>query len=231
MSDRYARIVKFLEDYPWAMLPGALESLLEVVSLRIEGRMLTEEEIRARVGTPPVAKARTQGTVAVLPLFGVMAHRMNMLTDISGGTSTEGFGRAFRTLVHDPNISSIVLDVDSPGGSVFGVQELADEVFKARGTKPIVAVANAMAASAAYWVASQADEILVTPSGMVGSVGVVAIHEDRSKLAEKMGVKHTFITAGKFKNDGNGLAPLDDETRADMQRKVDQFYNAFVSSV
>lgn len=232
MSDRYARVTKFVVQHPWAIIPERLDALLEVLALRIEGRALTEEEIQARLASvPPPPPRRTAQAVAVLPVFGVLAHRMDLMTKVSGGTSVEGLAAAFDQAVADPAISAIVLDVDSPGGSVFGVQEFAERIYHARGAKPVVAVANATAASAAYWLASQADQLVVTPSGQVGSIGVVAVHQDRSKQAEMLGVRPTFITAGKFKASGNELEPLDEAARADMQHRVDQYYAAFVAAV
>lgn len=233
MSKRHPdRVLKFMEDYPFAMLPSALETLIEVITMRIEGHEITEEEIRARVGTPPPPRtAQAVGAVGVIPIFGVLAHRMNLMTQMSGGTSTEQLAMGFQMAVADPAITAIVLDVDSPGGSVFGIQELADVIYQGRGSKPIIASVNATAASAAYWLASQADEIVVTPSGQVGSIGAMAIHMDHSKQAEMIGVKPTFVTAGKYKAAGNDLQPLDDATRADMQRRVDQYYNAFTKDV
>ena len=194
--------------------------------------MFTDDEIQARVGAGAAPRERqTLGAVAVIPVFGILAHRMNMLTAMSGGTSTEQIAAAFRESMSDPAVGSVLLDVDSPGGNVFGVEELADEIYQARGQKPIIAVANATAASAAYWIASQADEVLVTPSGQVGSIGVVAVHVDRSKQAEMLGVRHTLVSAGAHKTDGSDLAPLDDETRAVMQRRVDLYYGAFTRAV
>jgi len=232
MSKRYERVAKFVEDYPWAMIPSVLEALLEVIQIRLEGGVFTDEEIRARVGDPPPRPAaQTAGSVLILPVFGVLAHRMNLFTAMSGGMSTEQLRGAVLQAVDNPDVSAIVLDVDSPGGSVFGVEELADTIFKARGPKPIVAVANATAASAAYWLASQADELIVTPSGQVGSIGVIGVHRDISKQAAMLGVKYSFITAGRFKADGNEFEPLDDETRANMQRRVDQYYTTFVRAV
>jgi len=236
MSERYARVAKFIEEYPWAMLVGPLEILLESFELRLIGGHYTPEEIAARIeaareARPARSEVRQPGAVAVLPVQGVIAHRMNLMTAMSGGLSTQQLGAAVRAAAQDPGISAIVLDIDSPGGSVFGVQEVADVIFRARGAKPIVAVANATAASAAYWIGSQADEFIVTPSGQVGSIGVVAVHVDRSEQAKALGMKHTLISAGKHKTDGSDLAPLDDETRAHMQRRVDQYYSAFVSAV
>lgn len=231
MAKTYARIERFVAEYPWAIIPEALDSILEILSLRAEGHVFTDEEIQARIGASPPPVRKNIGAVAVLPVFGVIAHRMNLLTAMSGGMSTEQLASAVRAAAADPAITAICLDVDSPGGSVFGVQELADEIFRARGTKPIMAVANATAASAAYWIASQADEMVITPSGQVGSIGVVAVHVDRSKQAELLGLKHTMISAGAHKTDGNDLAPLDEDTRAHMQRRVDQYYSAFVKAV
>ena len=87
---------------------------------------------------------------------------------------TEAFGAAFDRAAADSSIGAIVLNIDSPGGSVYGVEELADKIYKARGTKPVYAVANSLAASAAYWIGSAASQLYVTPSGEVGSIGVLA---------------------------------------------------------
>jgi signal peptide peptidase SppA len=169
--------------------------------------------------------------VAVLPLHGVIAPRMNVMTDISGGTSAEAFGRTFRAAIAEPEIAAVVLDVDSPGGSVFGIEELASIIRAGRGRKPIVAVANTMMASAAYWLASQADEILASPSSQVGSIGVIGVHQDVSEAEAKLGIKTTLITAGKFKGDGNEHQPLSDSARATMQQLVDTYYAAFARDV
>ena len=167
----------------------------------------------------------------MLPLTGVIMHRANMFSEFSGGTSTEKFTAAFRQLVADPMIKAIVLDVDSPGGTVAGVEELASEIFKAREQKPIYAVANALAASAAYWIASSATELIVTPSGLVGSIGVYAAHQDISEFAKQAGVKVTLVSAGKYKTEGNEFEPLSDEARAALQARVDEYYGMFVKAV
>jgi signal peptide peptidase SppA len=120
-----------------------------------------------------------------------------------------------------------VLDIDSPGGSIYGVPELAQEIFAAREKKKVVAVANSLAASAAYWLAAAASEVVVTPSGDVGSVGVYAMHEDISRLLDQEGVTVTFISAGKFKTEGNPYEPLSEEGRSFMQERVDEAYAMF----
>jgi signal peptide peptidase SppA len=143
----------------------------------------------------------------------------------------QGLTKQFRAALADDTVKAIVFDVDSPGGDVDGIQELSDEIFNARGQKKIVAVANTMAASAAYWLASAADEFVVTPSGMVGSIGVFTTHNDVSEMDKMMGLKVTYISAGKFKTAANPDEPLSPEAEAAIQSVVDSFYDAFVSGV
>lgn len=154
-----------------------------------------------------------------------------MFTQVSGATSVSGFQSSFRAALADPVIDGILIDIDSPGGSTDLVPELAAEVYDARGGKPIVAIANTMAASAAYWIGSQADEFVVTPSGEVGSIGVYAVHQDLSGKQEKEGVKTTLVKAGEFKADTNPYEPLSDEARAAVQERVDEFYGMFLEAV
>src|SRR5439155_18801629 len=144
------------------------------------GTRLSAEEIEARIagGPTPVAPAPSSPAIAVLPIHGVIVPRAGMFSDVSGATSAEGLTARFNSAMADPRVRAIALDLDSPGGAVQGIQELGDAIYAARGTKPIVAVANHLAASAAYWLASQADELVVTPSGEVGSIRVLAVHDD-----------------------------------------------------
>ena len=156
-----------------------------------------------------------------------------MVDDISGpgSTSTQKFTSALRQVLADDTVGQILIDIDSPGGSVYGVAELATEIVKARAQKPVVAVANSLAASAAYWIGCSAGEFYVTPGGEVGSIGVWQAHFDYSKALEEEGVKPTLISAGKFKVEGNPYVPLDPEAQAFMQSRVDDYYNAFIKAV
>jgi signal peptide peptidase SppA len=230
---RYQHVVKAVREHPWAILPETLATIVEVVRLRASGGRLTDEEIRLRLaGATAAPAARAAGRVQIIPIFGILSHRMNLMSQVSGGTSTEQLGAQLRQALNDPGVGAIVFDVDSPGGSVQGMEELAGAIFAAReGGKPIVAVANATCASAAYWLASQATEVVVTPSGQVGSIGVLAIHEDLSKQAEMLGVKVTYVGSAPFKAEGQPFTPLTDEARADLQRKVDQYHAAFRDAV
>lgn len=221
---KYKRIVEAVFAEYWAIQPEKMRAIVEFLSIKAAGDDI-EFSAAAR------AEGTRSGGVAIIPVRGTIVQRANMLSEISGATSTEQIGGAVRAAVNDPDISSIILDIDSPGGSVYGVQELADEIYSLRGQKPIVAAANPLAASAAYWIASAADEITVTPSGEVGSVGVLAMHVDQSELNEKAGIKPTFVFAGDNKVEGNPHQPLSDDSLAFMQSRVNDYYQAFVGAV
>jgi signal peptide peptidase SppA len=156
---------------------------------------------------------------------------MNMMNSVSGGVSTESLGKEFASLVDNPEIGTVVLDIDSPGGAVSGIEELGDQIFQARDKVKIVASANSLAASAAYWLGSQAHEFTVTPSGEVGSIGVIAVHESVFKANEKEGKDITIIKAGKFKADSSPLELLTKEAHTAIQERVDERYDTFISAV
>jgi ClpP class serine protease len=154
------------------------------------------------------------GGVTVVPLKGVLAPVGGLLAMLFGiENPLDSFRTAMREAAADQDVGAIVIDVDSPGGVVDGIPEAAAELRALKGTKPIVAVANTMAASAAYWLAAQADEVVMTPSGAVGSIGVYATHRELSGAMEMMGVKNTLISAGKFKTEGNPYEPLSDDAK------------------
>jgi signal peptide peptidase SppA len=132
----------------------------------------------------------------------------------------------------DTNVSAIVIDCDSPGGNVQGTPELAKRIFDARGKgKKIIAVCNGTMASAAFWICSAADEVVCTPSGEVGSIGVFMVHLDESGLNEQLGLSYTMISAGEFKTEGNPFQPLSEAARAHFQQGVDEMYDMFVRAV
>lgn len=232
MADKYGHVVKAIQESAWAILPAKMDAIVEVVRLRAAGGQFTEDEIRERIGAQAArAAAPLAGAVAVIPILGVIGHRMNMFSSISGGTSAEALTAQVRQALDDASVRAIVFDIDSPGGSVEGIQELGEVIFAARGRKRMVAVSNALCASAAYWLGCQADELVVTPSGQVGSIGVLAVHQDLTKQAEMVGVKVEYISAGAYKTEGQPFEPLTDAAREAMQARVDEYYDAFVQAV
>lgn len=233
-ATKYAHILRAVYERPWAILPSTLALIVDIIRFRAAGGVLSDDEISARVSAAqngPRKGGRQSGTVAVIPVYGPISQRQNMMSASSGGTSIEQLTSDFRGAMADDQVDGIVLEVDSPGGTVDMVEELATEIRAARGGKPIVAIANVMAASAAYWIASAADEIVVTPSGYVGSIGVFTAHEDLSAQAEMDGVKVTLVSAGRFKTEGNPWEPLSEEAQANLQDQVNQVYGTFVGAV
>jgi capsid assembly protease len=229
---RYPRVARAVLETPWAILPATMAAIVDLIALRVQGERLSEEEVQARIGAgPPRRDAQRVGLVAVVPVYGVITPKADMFTQMSGGTSVDRLQAMFRDAMSDSSVQAVVLDVDSPGGQVDLVPELAADMRSFRGRKPVVAVANTLAASAAYWLAAQADEVVVTPSGSVGSIGVFAAHDDVSAMQEKLGVKTTLVSAGKYKTEGNPFEPLDEAARGQIQALVDEAYGMFVSDV
>lgn len=171
------------------------------------------------------------GSVARIPIYGAIEPKASIFTLLFGGSAVDLIQAQFDVALADPDTKAILLDIDSPGGSVYGIPELARSIRAARGQKPILSIANAEAASAAYYIGSQADEFSVTPSGQVGSIGVVYLHTDLTGMAEAEGVKFTIFRSQERKADVNPYEALSDEAAADIQSKVDAYDRMFVQDV
>lgn len=216
----------------WVIHPDSLITILNIMDRKLAGE---EVDLAAYgfEGNPDEQQDTEQvvSPVGVLNISGPIFPKATLLTQMSGATSIEALQQQFRSMVADPAITSIVMNIDSPGGMSDLVMEMGDEIFGARGTKPIVAVANTQAASAAYWLGSQADKFYVTPSGSVGSVGVYTVHQDKSKKDEQEGISTTLISAGKYKVEGSPYGPLSSDAKEHMQERVDDAYADFVGAV
>lgn len=176
--------------------------------------------------------ARKHGAVAVIPVFGIIMPRPSIYEFFGLATSTQTISRRVNEALADPDVKAIVLDVDSPGGVISGVAELAGELRGMRGgAKPIVAHADYLVASAAYWIASQADEIVASPSALVGSVGVYVMHVDQSGLLEQLGIKVTLVAEPAEKIEGNPFEPLGESAEAHLRSIVSQGLSAFRADV
>ena len=169
--------------------------------------------------------------VAVIPVVGTLVQRADWMDAMSGMVSYTHIERMFVAAMDDRQVREIVLEIDSPGGEVAGAFDMADRMFEARGEKPITAVATELAASAAYLIASAADEIVVPRTGSVGSIGVVATHVDYSKALEKRGIAVTLLFAGEKKVDGNPYEPLPESVRAEWMAELQEVYDLFVETV
>lgn len=181
----------------------------------------------------PLSRSAPAGApgIAVIPVHGTLVKRTLGLEAESGLMSYGEIGRQIEAALADPMVSGLLLDIDSPGGETGGVFELARAVRAATAVKPVWAVANDSAFSAAYAIAAAAQRVIVTETGGVGSIGVIALHVDQSVRDAQEGYRYTPITAGARKNDFSPHEPLDDTARAALQAEVDRLYGLFVGHV
>lgn len=217
---RYPRIWRTIERTPWCIQPEKLAEIVRVLdSIEADEAMAAEARERMEAKAQP-AEIRTDDGIAIVPVHGTIAPRMNLVTALSGGVSADILRSQILRLAEDDAVKAIILDIDSPGGSAYGIPELGEAVMSARARKPVVAVANPIALSAAYWIASQASEIVAGPLAEVGSIGVFMLHQDQSEFLAKAGIKTTLIRSVPHKAAGNPFEPLADEEREELQRVV-----------
>ena len=169
--------------------------------------------------------------IAVIPVHGTLVKRTAGLDAASGLTSYTEIAAMLDSALADPQVAGILLDIDSPGGEASGSFELARRVREASAVKPVWAVANDAAYSAAYAIGSAANRLIVSETGGVGSIGVIALHIDQSVKDANEGYRYTAVTAGTHKNDFSPHQPLTDEAKAELQAEVDRLYGLFVEHV
>lgn len=220
---------------PWAIVPEKLLEIQAIYATHARGETIDIPSVEALIGKPLANDDQgyiVRSGVAIIPVSGVIGKKMNMFSQISGGASTQLIARDIEAALSDPNVNSILLHIDSPGGTVDGTQTLADVISSAGEQKPVVAFADGLMASAAYWIGSAAAEIVASSSTTeIGSVGVVTSHTDISGAESAQGIKTTEISAGKYKRLASRYAPLTEEGAALMQDQVDQIYSIFVDAV
>jgi signal peptide peptidase SppA len=231
MSKHYDHIMSFALEHPWALMAEMRSVIAGILADRIAGVAAERSQIEAALVNRKNLPQPKVGSVAVIPVYGVIAPRMNLMSEMSGGMTYEGLAGNLRAAVADPAVKTIVLDVNSPGGSVAGNAEFAAEVMKARTKKPIIAQAQFTMGSAAYHIGAAATEIVAAPSARVGSIGTYWMHDDLSEALKQRGINRTFVSAGEGKVDGNETGPLTAATRARMQASADEAYGQFVANV
>lgn len=216
------------------MYEGSFWSLYEPAIPTVFGAL---RAYRDAITAGPADDAQRQGLpvqvvngAAIVPMVGPMLRRVHpLLAALFGLTSTDAVRAAIQAADSDDDVQAIILRVDSPGGSVSGTHELAQAV--AATTKPVTVVGEGMIASAAMWVASQADRIIVGPSDLVGSIGVRMLMYDESKAFEEAGIEPVAIDTGEFKSAGAPGLPITDAQRADFQRIVDFYFGQFTGAL
>lgn len=207
----------------WAMEPEALREFVARARALPMPEAVARDDARNR--------RRTAGGVAIVQVRGPIVAHASPFAQLFGIPSGEGIAATVRAASSDPEVAAIVLDVDSPGGTVAGCAEAAAGIAEAAREKPIAAVSNYLMASAAYWLASQCSEVVASPSSLTGSIGVMSVHLDASGFYEQMGLNIELVYAGRYKTEGTDTEALSDPARAHMQALVDSAYGDFVRAV
>jgi len=225
---KYPRLWSRLYNTPLAIGFDKIRVIEGVFRKHLDGPLaaLTQPSSKGRA-----SYALSDGGVAVIPVQGTLVQRSSGLDAESGLTSYARIGAEMRDALANPQVRAILLEIDSPGGEVAGLFDLADAIYQARDVKPVWAIANENAYSAAYAIASAAERITLPRSAGVGSIGVVAMHMDQSAKDAKQGYVYTPVFAGTRKIDGSEHFPLSDEARTSLQAEVDRLYGLFVSTV
>lgn len=237
---RYPRLFGQLYNTPLMLLPDKADELHMAMSLALSGGLTLRPDAQAD-SRGPLASASAEpkrkpyqvagNGVAVIPVMGPLIQRGSWLDSFCGMTSYDRVAMLVDTAMRDPDISAVLLEVDSPGGSVAGLFTMTARLQAMGEQKPIWTYANEAAFSAAYATASATQKLYLPSTAMVGSIGVIAMHVDQSKRDAAQGYAYTPIFAGAKKAAGNSHAPLDDATRADMQKEIDRIYGMFVDHV
>ncbi|MBU0994111.1 MAG: S49 family peptidase [Proteobacteria bacterium] len=212
-------ILSKLINTPLMIAAGKLDAILSAkdIDVSLQGGMFKPNKAPQRIG--------------VITVYGVLTHRSSGFDTFFGLSSYTQIRNTFRMAISDDSIDAILFDIDSPGGEASGVFDLVDEIYSARGKKPIYAIANESAYSAAYAIASSADKVFLSRTASVGSVGVIAVHVDQSGFDEQRGLKYTAIFSGDRKNDFSSHNPLSDEAIKTAQKSVNKTYDLFVQTV
>ena len=225
---KFSHISSLVFNKPLMVTQDYAETIAVVLSDRLN---LDVEGLQIKSDAKDQREATASKGVAVIPIVGSMSHRPTGIEAMSGMTSYTTLQKQFEAAFNDPNVGSILMDIDSPGGSVAGAFDFRDYLMSKKGTKPVYALARDAMCSAAYLIGSTADKVYATQTARVGSIGVVAMHTDASGKMEKEGLKPTFISAGKFKTAGNPYEKLEGEKLKYLQDSVDESYDMFINAV
>ena len=219
---------------PWAIIPDKLNEIRDVYLSRLNKEKIDLKALQEELGRPlgsQLEESIVDG-VSIIPIEGVIAKKMNMFSNVSGGTSIDIVENAFVRALNNDDVHTILLQIDSQGGTVAGTQEFASLVYQSRDQKRIISVVDGMMASAALWIGVAAHEVFISgDTAQVGSIGVVATHVDVSERDKMEGVKTTEIASGKFKAIASEHKPLTEEARDVIQDQVDELFSIFVRDV
>lgn len=222
MSKKNINIIKHIMSQKWLMEPDELSKLVAITTREYSNVEEALDKISEREGFS--VSNNLTGNVGVIDFFGTSFRRANLFTETSGCTDLQSIGEQLRSMVKDSNIKSIIINFDSPGGEVAGVSELGSLIKELSSVKPIIAHVSDMAASAAYWLASQTNFINMSPTATVGSIGVICtVYVQEGEASPK-----TFVSANApLKR----MGPNDEGFDEKMQSTVDDLEQLFLEAV
>lgn len=237
-----SKVLTYIASNFWAMRQQEFDVMTMIAARRLDAL----DKIAASIEEKSLPEAMTakrgerlmntryteirEGSIAVIDVNGRLAKRMGFFAEVcEGGTSTENLLKDFQTCLENPNVSSIVFNIDSPGGEAFGINELASHIQAARGKKPMKAYISGLGCSGAYWLASAADEIICDKSALLGSIGVVSVWFDDTEFYKMLGVDKKVITSSNAPKKRLDLNKPED--LAEFQSELDSIEKVFISSV
>jgi len=221
----------------WAIIPEKLNSILHVADSHNQGDKLDLKAIEKAIFDFEMVENQEPQTennnIAVININGMLMKRPSILERILfDAVSMEKIRNDIEKALVDDSIDTVLLFIDSPGGTVDGTKDLADFIYSSRDKKKIIAFSDGVMASAAYWIASSAHEIYISNDTVnVGSIGVITSHVDVSAYNENLGVKVTDIYSGEYKAAGSENKPLDEKSSAYLQDRVDYIYSVFINDI
>jgi len=225
------RVTNALAARIWALTPAKLDEVSAFVETLLQGGP-SQWDAAASPAGPSFGNYNVhRDGIAVIRVEGIIERRANMVANFSGGVSTQMLAQSIVDAAADEDVTAIVLDIDSPGGSALAPAEVADAIDLAKQSVPVIAWSGGQVCSAAYWIAARCNAIVIMPTSVAGSIGVAAVHYDRSAADAQEGVTRTVLSAGKYKRIASDEKPLSDEGREYLQSQIDLYYTKFVDAV
>ena len=230
---KHFRIAELIFNTPLCIAERRLETILSVLGPHLNGNVDPRKPLDVDDEIPPnVEETEPVATnILVIPVMGSLMNRSFGLQALSGISSYQTIREQIRLGLEDPNVNGLLFDFDSAGGEANGMIDLAVAIKQASEQKPTMAMVDESAYSAAYGLASGAQEIIVPRTGGVGSIGTIAIHVDQSQFDKNIGVKYTFVKAGEFKDDFNAHSSLSSGEQERLQNMVNQINSIFIQTV
>ena len=223
------RLIQAFTGEPLLMNPATIGAISTMLREREGGARFFGPDIHAALeveGDGSEVVCQSRANIAVIRVTGVIEGRMHSM-----GVSARGLGSVVAEVSGNDQYQAVIFDIDSPGGTASQIPELASQIYEARDKKRMIAVASGQMCSAAYWIGAACDEVVATPSSLVGSIGVFVVHKDFSVQNEQEGLTITEMSAGPFKTEMVPWKELSEDAQAHAQDYVDQIYSWFVTDV